>query len=216
MIPHRQDAEALLIYARDWVDDANDRYDMGMRAMAQESLRTAASMYIKTSTRILRSGFRTILSGNLQTNLLMNIGHSLSFNGKSIISENWDRIYANYLRALMEAGDIFEGRNGVDSRGLSVVLFESIYAPAFLSPGLRKTSLEEYLSGISVRHRVRYECECPRSRQTLLGIFSPMRMESSELPRTVDSGVSGLNPPPVSRCPTRHCRPKKRSINSAM
>jgi len=42
----------------------------------------------------------------------MNIGHSLSFNGKSIISENWDRIYANYLRALMEAGDIFEGRNG--------------------------------------------------------------------------------------------------------
>lgn len=47
MIPPRQDAEALLIYARDWVDDANDRYDMGMRAMAQESLRTAASMYIK-------------------------------------------------------------------------------------------------------------------------------------------------------------------------
>jgi hypothetical protein len=47
MIPARQDPEALLIYARDWVDDANDRYDMGMKAMAQESLRTAASMYIK-------------------------------------------------------------------------------------------------------------------------------------------------------------------------
>lgn len=47
MIPARQDPEALLIYARDWVDDANDRYDMGMRAMAQESLRTAAMMYIK-------------------------------------------------------------------------------------------------------------------------------------------------------------------------
>lgn len=42
----------------------------------------------------------------------MNAGHSLSFNGKSIISGNWDRIYANYLRALMEAGDTFEGRNG--------------------------------------------------------------------------------------------------------
>jgi hypothetical protein len=47
MIPPRQDAEALLIYARDWVDDANDRYDMGHRAMAQESLRTAAAMYVK-------------------------------------------------------------------------------------------------------------------------------------------------------------------------
>jgi len=42
----------------------------------------------------------------------MNAGHSLSFNGKSIISGNWDRVYANYLRALMEAGDTFEGRNG--------------------------------------------------------------------------------------------------------
>ena len=47
MIPPRQDAEALLIYAHDWVDDANDRYDMGMQAMAKESLRTAAAMYIK-------------------------------------------------------------------------------------------------------------------------------------------------------------------------
>jgi len=47
MIPARQDPEALLIYARDWVDDANDRYDMGHRAMAQESLRTAAMMYMK-------------------------------------------------------------------------------------------------------------------------------------------------------------------------
>lgn len=47
MIPARQDPEALLIYARDWVDDANDRYDLGMRAMAQESLRTAAMMYVK-------------------------------------------------------------------------------------------------------------------------------------------------------------------------
>lgn len=47
MIPPRTDPEALLIYARDWVDDANDRYDMGMKAMAQESLRTAAMMYVK-------------------------------------------------------------------------------------------------------------------------------------------------------------------------
>lgn len=47
MIPARQDPDALLIYARDWVDDANDRYDNGMRAMAQESLRTAAMMYMK-------------------------------------------------------------------------------------------------------------------------------------------------------------------------
>lgn len=47
----------------------------------------------------------------------MNAGHSLSFNGKSIISGNWDRIYANYLRALMEAGDVFEGRNGETRAG---------------------------------------------------------------------------------------------------
>ena len=47
MIPARQDPDALLVYARDWVDDANDRYDNGMRAMAQESLRTAAMMYMK-------------------------------------------------------------------------------------------------------------------------------------------------------------------------
>jgi hypothetical protein len=47
MIPPRQDPEALMIYARDWIDDANDRFDMGMRAMAQESLRTAAMMYMR-------------------------------------------------------------------------------------------------------------------------------------------------------------------------
>jgi thymidylate synthase len=47
----------------------------------------------------------------------MNAGHTLSFNGKSIISGNWDRIYANYLRALMEAGDVFEGRNGETRAG---------------------------------------------------------------------------------------------------
>ena len=47
MIPSRTDPEALLAYARDWVDDANDRYDMGMRAMAQDSLRTAASLYVR-------------------------------------------------------------------------------------------------------------------------------------------------------------------------
>lgn len=47
----------------------------------------------------------------------MNAGHSLSFNGHSIISGNWDRIYANYLRALIEAGDVFEGRNGETRAG---------------------------------------------------------------------------------------------------
>jgi hypothetical protein len=47
MIPPRQDPEALMIYAQDWIDDANDRFDMGMRAMAQESLRTAAMMYMR-------------------------------------------------------------------------------------------------------------------------------------------------------------------------
>lgn len=42
----------------------------------------------------------------------MNEGHVLNFNGRSIISGNWDRVYANYLKALMEEGDVFEGRNG--------------------------------------------------------------------------------------------------------
>ena len=47
MIPARQDPEAFMIYAKDWVDDANDRFNMGMRAMAQESLRTAMMMYMR-------------------------------------------------------------------------------------------------------------------------------------------------------------------------
>jgi hypothetical protein len=47
MIPARQDPEALMIYAKDWVDDANDRFSIGMRAMAQESLRTAMMMYMR-------------------------------------------------------------------------------------------------------------------------------------------------------------------------
>ena len=46
-VPGPNSAEAMLAYARDWVDDANDRYDMGMRAMAQESMRTAAQIYIQ-------------------------------------------------------------------------------------------------------------------------------------------------------------------------
>lgn len=45
MIPARTDPEALLVYAYDWTDDANDRYDDGKKAMARESLRTAAIMY---------------------------------------------------------------------------------------------------------------------------------------------------------------------------
>jgi hypothetical protein len=47
MIPAREDPEAFMIYAKDWVDDANDRFNMGMRAMAQESLRTAMMMYMR-------------------------------------------------------------------------------------------------------------------------------------------------------------------------
>lgn len=46
-VPGPNTPEAFLEYARDWVDDANDRYDMGMRAMAQESIRTAAQMYMR-------------------------------------------------------------------------------------------------------------------------------------------------------------------------
>ncbi len=46
-VPGPVSPEALLAYARDWVDDANDRYDMGMKAMAQESIRTAAQMYMR-------------------------------------------------------------------------------------------------------------------------------------------------------------------------
>lgn len=42
----------------------------------------------------------------------MNEGHVLNFNGQSIISGSWDRVYANYLKALMEQGEVFEGRNG--------------------------------------------------------------------------------------------------------
>jgi thymidylate synthase len=42
----------------------------------------------------------------------MNEGHILNFNGQSVISGSWDRVYANYLRALMEQGEVFEGRNG--------------------------------------------------------------------------------------------------------
>jgi len=42
-----RDPNYMLAYCRDWVDDANDRYDMGMRAMAQESIRTAAQIYVQ-------------------------------------------------------------------------------------------------------------------------------------------------------------------------
>lgn len=47
----------------------------------------------------------------------MNEGHVLNFNGQSIISGNWDRVYANYLKALMEQGEVFEGRNGETRAG---------------------------------------------------------------------------------------------------
>lgn len=57
MIPARQDPEALLIYAKDWVDDANDRFEDGKRAMAQESLRTAAMMYVKLPQGTKDPGF---------------------------------------------------------------------------------------------------------------------------------------------------------------
>lgn len=47
----------------------------------------------------------------------MNEGHVLNFNGQSIISGNWDRVYTNYLKALMEQGEVFEGRNGETRAG---------------------------------------------------------------------------------------------------
>lgn len=37
----------MLEYCREWVDDANHRYDNGMRASAQESIRTAGQLYIQ-------------------------------------------------------------------------------------------------------------------------------------------------------------------------
>jgi len=45
--PMPQDPGFMLEYCREWIDDANERYDKGMRAMAQESIRSAAQLYIQ-------------------------------------------------------------------------------------------------------------------------------------------------------------------------
>lgn len=45
--PMPRDPNFMLEYCREWVDDANFRYDNGMRAMAQESIRTAAQLYVQ-------------------------------------------------------------------------------------------------------------------------------------------------------------------------
>lgn len=46
-IPGMMDPKSMLTYARDWLDDANDRWDIGHRTQAHESLREAASIYVK-------------------------------------------------------------------------------------------------------------------------------------------------------------------------
>jgi len=45
--PMPQDPGFMLEYCKEWIDDANERYDMGMKAMAQESMRSAAQLYIQ-------------------------------------------------------------------------------------------------------------------------------------------------------------------------
>ncbi len=45
--PMPRDPSFMLEYCREWVNDANYRYDHGMRAMAQESIRTAAQLYVQ-------------------------------------------------------------------------------------------------------------------------------------------------------------------------
>lgn len=45
--PMPRDPHFMLEYCREWVNDANERYDKGMKSMAQESIRTAAQLYIQ-------------------------------------------------------------------------------------------------------------------------------------------------------------------------
>jgi len=45
--PMPRDPGFMLEYCKEWIDDANERYDMGMKAMAQESMRSAAQLYIQ-------------------------------------------------------------------------------------------------------------------------------------------------------------------------
>jgi hypothetical protein len=45
--PMMRSTEAMLAYCRDWVNDANDRMAIGHRTQAQESLRTAMSIYVQ-------------------------------------------------------------------------------------------------------------------------------------------------------------------------
>ena len=50
--PMMRDPTAMLEYAKDWLIDAEDRWSMGHRAQAAESLRSAAQLYVQ-----LPSGF---------------------------------------------------------------------------------------------------------------------------------------------------------------
>ena len=45
--PMPRDPGFMLEYCKEWIDDANERYNMGMKAMAQESMRSAAQLYIQ-------------------------------------------------------------------------------------------------------------------------------------------------------------------------
>lgn len=45
--PMMRDPEAMLTYAMDWLHDANDRWDLGHKAHAAESLRSAAQIYVQ-------------------------------------------------------------------------------------------------------------------------------------------------------------------------
>jgi thymidylate synthase len=42
----------------------------------------------------------------------MNQGHTLNIGERTIVSGNWDRIYANYLKYIINEGEVFDGRNG--------------------------------------------------------------------------------------------------------
>ena len=42
----------------------------------------------------------------------MTRGHILNFEGRALLSSNWDSIYSTYLELLLNHGDVFEGRNG--------------------------------------------------------------------------------------------------------
>lgn len=61
-----RDPEAMLAYARDWLVDANDRYDMGHRSQAAESLRSAAQIYVQMPQGVSDPGFEELYDKTLK------------------------------------------------------------------------------------------------------------------------------------------------------